>query len=486
MAEEQKYRIIRKLDAGGMAAVFLAESESIKGFKRRVAIKRILPHLTKNKRFVQMFLDEARLSLQLQHANIVSVFDIGKADNTFFIVMDFIDGANLKNVIDMTKKRGELIPMEQAIYIVREICEGLAYAHDQRDMESGEPLGIVHRDVSPPNILISIRGEIKLTDFGLAKATSQLEQTDPGVVKGKFSYLSPEAAAGTDLDSRADIFSAGIILWELLTGRRLFFGESDYHTVELVRKADIPPMSEANPDVPKELEAILLRALERDPNERYGSAPEFGEALTRFLFGHGMAVGRHDIARLIQKTISQKTEEAKPKRVRDSGGIIDALIQEEIVKFTSLDDLDDPLDVGSKPLSPEDISVAEPLDPAGFVDPRAWADDMSGEGLPDLLEAPSAIAPEEISGIGEELELLETEELEEVEEPVLGVEKKREVVKEEPSEESKKAGVMMASHRMPSPAPKEEKSGLSVILWGLVVLSTLIAVGAALWFSDLI
>ena len=220
MAEEQKYRILRKLDAGGMAAVFLAESESIKGFKRRVAIKRILPHLTKNKRFVQMFLDEARLSLQLQHANIVSVFDIGKADNTFFIVMDFIDGANLKNIIEVRKKRGELIPMEQAIYIVREVCEGLAYAHDQRDLETGEALGIVHRDVSPPNILISRRGEIKLTDFGLAKATSQLEQTDPGVVKGKFSYLSPEAASGLEVDSRADIFSAGIILWELLTDRK--------------------------------------------------------------------------------------------------------------------------------------------------------------------------------------------------------------------------------------------------------------------------
>ncbi len=464
MAEEQKYRIIRKLDVGGMAAVFLAESESIKGFKRRVAIKRILPHLTKNKRFVQMFLDEARLSLQLQHANIVSVFDIGKADNTFFIVMDFIDGANLKNVIDMTRKRGELIPMEQAIYIVREVCEGLAYAHDQRDMETGEPLGIVHRDVSPPNILISGRGEIKLTDFGLAKATSQLEQTDPGVVKGKFSYLSPEAASGTDLDNRADIFSAGIILWELLTGRRLFFGESDFHTVELVRQADVPPMSATNPDVPRELEEIVLRSLARDPKDRYQATPEFVEALTRFLFSHGMAVSRHDIARLIQKTISRQSEEEPPKKKKDSGGIIDALIQEEILKFTSLDDLEDPLDVGSKPLSPDDISVSEPLDPGDFVDPRAWANDFSGEGLSDLLATPS---PEQkVATMDDDSPDHST-------------------FQKQTHEE--KGEVKKASHRMPSPAPRENKSSTSSkVVWIIVVLGTLAIAGAALWFSGLI
>mgnify|MGYP006286398483 CR=1 FL=1 len=506
MAEEQKYRILRKLDAGGMAAVFLAESESIKGFKRRVAIKRILPHLTKNKRFVQMFLDEARLSLQLQHANIVSVFDIGKADNTFFIVMDFIDGANLKNIIEVRKKRGELIPMEQAIYIVREVCEGLAYAHDQRDLETGEALGIVHRDVSPPNILISRRGEIKLTDFGLAKATSQLEQTDPGVVKGKFSYLSPEAASGLEVDSRADIFSAGIILWELLTGRRLFFGESDYQTVELVRQANIPPMSVANPNVPSELEDILLRALARDADERYQSAPEFGEALTRFLFGHGMAVGRHDIAKLVDKTVSQQQKVKKPKKRRDSGGIIDALIQEEIVKFTSLDDLEDPLDVGAKPLSPQDISVAEPLDPGDFVDPRAWANDLDGEGLSDLL--PEDLAPKEADEFdpGEALEL-ESEAVEEVIEaiepepvepssppPYQPSSPSLEVSSPpaHPAEPQDKAprpsrpGIQVASHRLPSPAPREEKMSIAKVIWVLVALGVLAVGGAVLLLSGLI
>jgi serine/threonine-protein kinase len=511
MAEEQKYKIIRKLDAGGMAEVFLAEAESLKGFKKRVAIKRILPNLTKNRSFVQMFLDEARLSLQLQHANIVSVFDIGKADKTFFIVMDFIDGSNLRDIIDNKKRKGVLIPMEQAIYVVREVCEGLGYAHDQRDMETGDPLGIVHRDVSPPNILISKRGEIKLVDFGLAKATSQLETTDPGVVKGKFSYLSPEAASGLEVDSRADIFSAAIILWELLTGRRLFYGESDYQTVELVRQANIPPISVANPEVPRQLEEILLKALARDPDQRFQTAQEFSESLTRFLFSRGMAVSRHDIAKLVRKTVSDQQSE-KPKAKKASGGIIDALIQEEIVKFTSLDDLEDPLDAGSRPLSPDDISVAEPLDPGDFVDPRAWASDLAGEGLSDIIADTSSepeLELEEVvsssppphpssdarssSGSGSRNPVALDPEVEAEPDPEPSPEpvsassqRSSSASRDDGSAPSRGSGQLArASHRMPSPAPKEKESS-SAALWVGLVLVVLASAGAALYFSGLI
>src|SRR6266513_2654846 len=189
----ERYTITERLDHGGMAEVFRGVSESMEGVKKSVAIKRILPNLTKNQKFISMFLDEARLSLFLQHANIVQVFDISRTpDNAYFLVMEYVDGCNLKSLI-------------------------------------------VHRDISPPNILLSKNGEIKLVDFGLAKANSQIESTDPGVVKGKFSYLSPEAASGLEVDSRADVFAVGIILWELFTGRRLFYGDTDYQTVELVR-----------------------------------------------------------------------------------------------------------------------------------------------------------------------------------------------------------------------------------------------------------
>jgi len=385
MAEEQKYKIIEKLDSGGMAEVFVAEAESMKGFKKRVAIKRILPHMTKNQKFVQMFLDEARLSLQLAHANIASVFDLGRADASYFIVMEYVDGVNLKKVIESSRRASRQVPIPQAIYVMREVCEGLAYAHDSTDLTTGAYLGIVHRDVSPPNILLSKRGEIKIVDFGLAKATSQLEATDPGVVKGKFSYLSPEAASGLEVDKRADIFAVGILLYELLTGQRLYYGENDYHTVELVRKAEVPPITRINPAVPMDMETILFKALAKDPRERYQSATELSEDLTKLLFKHGLTVGRGDISRLVQFTIDEQ-KSAQPAVVKKPTTIIDALIQEEILKFTSLDDVDSPMELGAKPLSPEEISI---LDPGDFIDPRGWATDMeegsSGAGGSPLI-----------------------------------------------------------------------------------------------------
>src|SRR5262245_54083611 len=194
----EKYRIVQKIDAGGMAEVYKGIQSSVGGVEKLVAIKRVLPHLTKNQKFIEMFLDEARVSMHLSHTNIVQVFDLGQSTETYFIVMEFIDGTNLKSLAEGFKAQGRTMPVEQAVYIAMQICEGLAYAHELRNPVTGKPLNIVHRDISPPNILISRQGEVKLVDFGLAKAASQVEKTDPGVVKGKFSYLSPEAANGKD------------------------------------------------------------------------------------------------------------------------------------------------------------------------------------------------------------------------------------------------------------------------------------------------
>ena len=220
---DQRYRIIERLEAGGMAEVFLGEATSVQGFKKRVAIKRVLPHLASHENFIGMFLDEARLGARLSHANIVSVFDIGAADDTYFLVMEFIDGCTLKKIVETSRANKENFPLKAAIYIGMEVCRALSYAHELRD-EYGNPLELVHRDVSPPNILISVRGEVKVTDFGLAKARTQLERTDPGVVKGKFSYLSPEAVAGRSVDARADIFALGVCLWEMLGSTPFVFG----------------------------------------------------------------------------------------------------------------------------------------------------------------------------------------------------------------------------------------------------------------------
>src|SRR5262245_23280 len=214
---QQRYRVVEKLESGGMAEVFRAESEGLQGFRKQVAIKRVLPHLSSKKKFISMFLDEARLSAQLSHSNCVQVFDIGVGDNAYFIVMEYVDGSDLKAVIDYLKSNHRTFPIEIAVLIVIRICEGLTYAHELTSAD-GKPIDVVHRDMSPPNVLITKHGEVKIVDFGLAKATSQLEKSEPGIIKGKFSYLSPEAATGGDVDLKTDIFAVGIILWELLAG----------------------------------------------------------------------------------------------------------------------------------------------------------------------------------------------------------------------------------------------------------------------------
>lgn len=368
MAAEQRYRVIDRLEAGGMAEVFRGEALSVQGFKKQVAIKRVLPHLAQNKSFISMFLDEARLGARLNHANIVTVFDIGAADNTYFIVMEYIDGCNLKTIIEQSRQMGRRVPVKESVYICMETCRGLSYAHELTD-DDGEPLALVHRDISPPNILLSKRGEIKVTDFGLAKATTQLEKTDPGVVKGKFSYLSPEAARGEHVDARTDLFALGVVLWEMIAGRRLFLGETDYQTVKLVQEAEVPSLQRLNPDVDADLEAVVMKALTRDPSERYESARDFGDALAGYLFGKQLKVTSYDIANLVKGIVEGKSKAAKPPE----GSIIDRLIQEELLRFTSLDDMSSGgLDLGGTPLSPEDVGGAQPLNPLGFENPADW------------------------------------------------------------------------------------------------------------------
>jgi serine/threonine-protein kinase len=373
MAQTPRYRITDKIDAGGMAEVYRGVAESaVGGLKKAVAIKRILPNLTKNKKFVSMFLDEARVSMHLQHANIVGVFDIGMADTAYFIVMEYVDGANLKTIIESLRRQGTRMTVAHTIYIMMEVCKGLQYAHEAADPENGRELGIVHRDISPPNILVSKRGEVKLVDFGLAKATSQLESTDPGVVKGKFSYLSPEAASGKEVDRRADIFAVGILLYELLTGKRLFYGETDYQTVELVRQAKVPPISGQNAEVTPELEQIVRKTLARDLNQRFQTAGDLQDALAQFLFSQRLKVTSRDIEQLVQSCLREKLR-TQPK-AQPVGNLIDTLINEEILKFTSLEHLADE-SVGAQTPSPVDAGNA-PLDPGLFVDTRGWADDL--------------------------------------------------------------------------------------------------------------
>ncbi|MDX2086273.1 MAG: serine/threonine-protein kinase [Kofleriaceae bacterium] len=362
-----RYTITERLDHGGMAEVFRGVAESMEGFKKNVAIKRILPNLTKNQKFVSMFLDKARLSLHLQHANIVQVFDISKTpDNAYFLVMEFVDGCNLKALIERHKQKGKRLEIAHAIYMMMEACKALHYAHSLENPETNEPLGIVHRDVSPPNILLSKNGEVKLVDFGLAKANTQLEQTDQGVVKGKFSYLAPEAASGHPVDHRADVFAIGIILWELLTGRRLFFGDTDYQTVELVRQAKIPSISALNPEVEAELEQVVRKALARDPEERYHSAADLNDALAQYLFSRRMKVTARDISALVKDT---QLEMMRKRSAEPKESVIDGLINDEMNKMQSLLD-------GAQADAGSSGEGAMSLDPSAFVDTSGWTGEL--------------------------------------------------------------------------------------------------------------
>lgn len=330
MSENQRYRVIKRLAAGGMAEVFVAESAGIEGFRKQVAIKRVLPQLSKNEQFIDMFLDEARLSGRLSHSNVVSVFDIGVGDNTYFIVMEYVDGADLKQVIEHQKKAFNVpMPVESACFIATKICQGLAYAHDLHTPD-GEDLGIVHRDVTPANVLITRNGEIKIVDFGLAKASSQLAASDAGVIKGKFGYLAPETVLELGVDRRVDVFAAGIILWEMLAGKRLFLGDTDYATVKLVREAVIPSLKSSNPNVPPELEQILRTALAKDRDARYQTARDFGRDLIKFLYRFGRPVSEYEVADLVLGAAGA------PAKKADGLAMIGEMLDLALLEFKSL------------------------------------------------------------------------------------------------------------------------------------------------------
>ncbi len=367
-----------------MAEVFQAEVESIEGFKKQVAIKRVLPHLSQNRQFIEMFLDEARLSLRFSHANVVQTFSIGMSDNTYFITMEFIDGVNIRKMMEYFEKINEPMDPAMAAFLVTEVCKGLSYAHNLAGPD-GKPMNVVHRDVSPPNVLISKQGEVKIVDFGLAKATSQLESTDPGLIKGKFAYLSPEAANGLEVDKRADIFAAGTVLWELVTGRRLFKGETDYDTVMNVRDAPIPPARTYNQKVPPEMDVILARALERDLARRYQDGAEMGNDLMRMLFSKQMAITSYDVARVVQSIVN-----AEPMEVSREVDIIDRLIEAELERITSLEGGENPFADGAKPILTSELSgILGDHDAGSMEDPRQWgADILSDTGEFDLPVTP--------------------------------------------------------------------------------------------------
>lgn len=384
---EQRYHVLERIDAGGMAEVFKANASSIKGYEKLVAIKRILPDLTKDGRFVRMFLDEAKVSLHLSHTNCVQVFDLGQADKTYFIVMEYVDGVNLKFVIEKFQQKQKKIKVEHATYMAIEVCKGLAHAHEKRD-QSGNHLGIVHRDVSPPNVLISREGEVKLTDFGLAKAKDQVETTDPGVVKGKFGYLSPEAAFGKDVDHRTDIFALGILLWEMLSGVRLFRGKTDLETLQQVRTNQYRSLSEFRTDVPPPLENIIRKML-ANVDERYPNVRSAVKELSTFLFAYGIPVTSFDIAAMTAQVGARRKTMAASSKDR----AIEEAVQQAVNRIVSLEEIED-LDTHLAEVYSDLPDAGQDIRTTGaFEDPRLWAD----VGFEDVSLGKASEAAESVS-----------------------------------------------------------------------------------------
>jgi serine/threonine protein kinase len=282
-----RYILVDRLGAGGMAEVFRALALGPEQFQRVVVVKRILPQFAAKPSFVQMFIDEARLCGRMSHPNIIQVYEFGNQDNQYFITMEYVEGRSLGHVLQRLHERKERLPPLIAAEIMRQICRGLAYAHGLT-AEDGKPLQIVHRDLSPANLLVGYNGAVKVLDFGIARMENRFRAgiTDPGQVKGKSSYLAPEQLSGNPVDHRADLFTLGIVLHEMLTGQRLFRAGNTTEEIQRIRAMPIVPPSQVNRAVPVRLDAIVLRALRRQREERYQDATDLADALEGFLLEH--------------------------------------------------------------------------------------------------------------------------------------------------------------------------------------------------------
>src|SRR3984885_6468686 len=295
-----------------MAEVFKAKSYGVEGFEKIIAIKRILPTMGEDRDFIKMFIDEAKIAGQLAHANICQIFELGRIDGSHFIAMEYIWGKDLLQIQNRLRKLKMPMPVPMACFVIAKVLEGLDYAHRKRD-PLGQPLEIVHRDCSPQNVLVSYEGEVKVIDFGIAKATSRNSRTMAGVLKGKFGYMSPEQVRGLPLDRRSDIFSVGICLYELLTAERLFVGESDFSTLEKVRNVEILPPSTYNRRIPEELERICLKALAKDVEDRYQNAIDLHDDLQAFMYTAGEFYSRKDLGGWMKRVYDDEIEEETAK-----------------------------------------------------------------------------------------------------------------------------------------------------------------------------
>ncbi|MFL5321178.1 MAG: serine/threonine protein kinase, partial [Myxococcaceae bacterium] len=307
-----RYQLLKKIASGGMGQVFLARTGGSGGFEKLLVIKRILPQLVEDEEFIEMFFDEARIAARLNHPNLVQIFDLDQAEGSHYLAMEYVAGEDLRRVDKKARAISTPIPLGLILRIISDAAAGLDYAHKARDAQ-GKPLNLVHRDVSPQNILVGFDGAVKLIDFGVAKAAGRMQHTASGILKGKYPYMSPEQADGQEMDGRSDQFALGIVCWELLTQQRLFKGESDMHTLRLVKDCLVPKPSSLNPEVPPAIDEVVLKALAPKAQDRYRDAAEFRLAIENLLISHSIPASSAHLSAWMQQIYAERIErEADP------------------------------------------------------------------------------------------------------------------------------------------------------------------------------
>ncbi len=316
-----KYTLIRKLATGGMAEVFLARAEGPGGFAKKCVVKRILPHFNDDPRFIEMFLGEARLAAELNHPNLVQIFDFGQAGGQYYLAMEYIDGANLRVLNQAARRMQGPLSFPMAARLISMAAEGLHYAHELKN-EQGELVNLVHRDISPDNILVSKNGAVKVVDFGIAKASTQPHLTKSGMIKGKMAYMPPEQLAREPLDRRADLFALGIVFYELVTGGMPFDATSEVSIIQaIMSQKPLEKPTVYRPDCPPELEAIINKCLEKDRTKRYASCVELQTDLETFIRNSGQSVGTREIATLVETVFENESDATLPNAVVSPSGL---------------------------------------------------------------------------------------------------------------------------------------------------------------------
>jgi eukaryotic-like serine/threonine-protein kinase len=416
-----RYELIGEIASGGMATVFLARLAGVGGFQRFVAIKRLHPHLSNETEFVEMFLDEARLAASIHHPHVVPILEVGTSTAGYYVVMEYIEGDTLAGLLAREAGRGAKVPRKVAMRIALDTLAGLHAAHELRD-EDNNLVHLVHRDVSPQNILVGVDGSARITDFGVARASSRLASTRSGTLKGKLAYMPPEQAKGSaSIDQRTDVFAMGVVLWECLAGKRLFKGETELETLNRLMFEPIPRVRSAAPDVPEAIEQVIATALERDVDKRFSSAAEFADSLERAAQGGEFSIAAvRETASYVQDLIGQEIQQQRAAvrawlAAEPSQGLKPTSLSQMAADISVTDDTGveivpserRPAPSSRRPLpAPSSGPLPTPLPPPGVVPPRSSSKPPSQRpsgAAPQSWPAPSQRVPAERPGLAEAL-----------------------------------------------------------------------------------